>query len=61
MTYAETMRSLRRIAKAAVKSAETEDGAPAAALRDIAAEIDCLAEHNCTRRDLEAARKDGMI
>lgn len=35
---------------------DDEDGAPVHALREIAAEIDCLIDHNCTRAELRDAK-----
>lgn len=52
-----------RAALVAVKSAGNTDGEPVEALSvirgklaDIAADVDCLIDHNCTRADFESAR-----
>jgi hypothetical protein len=56
MTYAEAMEALADAAQAAVTAADSEDGAPVNALRDIAAEVDHLIDHNCTRAELADAQ-----
>lgn len=68
MTYSEAMRALNTAAYAAVRAADNEDGAPVEALRELAAEIDCLIDHNCTREELavswaiyEGMRQAGMV
>lgn len=67
MTYREAMRALNDAVYAAVRAADAEDGAPVQALRDLAAEIDCLIDHGCTRKELadakalwEGARQAGL-
>lgn len=66
MTYNEAMADLNsatsvavRKALQAVRAADNEDGAPVAALRliraklaEIAADVDCLIDHGCTRAEL---------
>ena len=57
MTYAEAMAELNEAAYRAARLAGSTDGAPAHALRELAAEVDCLIDHNCTRaeyRDMES-------
>lgn len=64
MTYQEAMRALNDAAYAAVRAADNEDGAPVMALREIAAEVDCLIDNNCTRkemRDAEALYKGAKL
>lgn len=56
MTYQEAMQALNDAVYAAVRAAVNEDGAPVDALREIAAEVDHLIDHNCTREELESAR-----
>jgi hypothetical protein len=55
MTYQEAMQALNDAAYAAVRAAVNEDGAPYDALREIAAEVDHLIDHNCTRAELDDA------
>ena len=55
MTYPEAMRALNEAVYDAVRAANNEDGAPVAALRELAAEVDCLIDHNCTRAELADA------
>jgi hypothetical protein len=56
MTYDDAMSALNSAVYDAVRAANNEDGAPAAALREIAAEVDCLIDHNCTRAELRDAQ-----
>jgi len=56
MTYDEAMRVLNDAVYDAVRAANNEDGAPAHALREIAAEIDCLIDHGCTRAEMKDAK-----
>jgi len=56
MTYDDAMIALNSAVYDAVRAANNEDGAPVAALREIAAEIDCLIDHNCTRAELRDAQ-----
>lgn len=56
MTYREAMRTLNNAVYAAVRAADNEDGAPIEALRELAAEVDCLIDHNCTREELRDAK-----
>lgn len=51
--YMDAMHELNEAVYKAVRAADNEDGAPVAALRELAAEIDCLIDHGCTRRTLE--------
>ena len=67
MTYDEAMAKLSSLAHLATKAAGNIDGAPCHALREIAAEIDCLVDHNCTRKELadmkalyEGAKRAGL-
>jgi hypothetical protein len=67
MTYREAMRALNDAVYAAVRAADNEDGAPVQALRELAAEVDCLIDHRCTRKELadakalwEGARQAGL-
>lgn len=52
MTYDEAMAALNDAIYAAVRAADNEDGAPVVALKEIAAEIDCLIDHGVTRAAL---------
>lgn len=56
MTYRKAMRALNDAVYAAVRAANNEDGAPVQALRELAAEVDCLIDHNCTRKELADAK-----
>lgn len=56
MTYDDAMTNLNDAIYAAVRAANNEDGAPIHALREIAAEIDCLIDHGCTRAELKNAQ-----
>lgn len=47
--YDEAMAELNDAIYAAVRVAANEDGAPVAALIKIAADINCLIDHGCTR------------
>jgi hypothetical protein len=65
--YEDAMRALNDAVYDAVRAAENEDGAPVEALRELAAEVDCLIDHNCTRKELvdakalwEGARQAGL-
>lgn len=49
--YQDAMDDLNEAVYAAVRAAGNEDGAPVGALREIAAEIDCLIDFNCTRKE----------
>ena len=67
-TYSDAMQDLNDAIYAAVRAADNEDGAPVMALKEIAAEIDCLIDHNCTRKEFsdakalyEGAKLAGMI
>ena len=52
MTYDDAMRRLNDAAYDAVRAANNEDGAPATALKEIAADIDSLIDHGMTRREM---------
>lgn len=52
MTYDKAMRALNEAIYDAVRAANNEDGAPVDALREIAADIDCLVDHGVTRAEL---------
>ena len=56
MTYNDAMHELNEAIYAAVRAADNEDGAPVMALREMAADIDCLIDHGCTRRAFEDAK-----
>lgn len=56
MTYDEAMTALNTAIYDAVRAADNHDGAPVHHLKEIAAEIDCLIDHNCTRAELRDAR-----
>ena len=56
MTYDEAMGALNDAIHDAVRAADNHDGAPVHALREIAAEIDCLIDHNCTRAEFLLAK-----
>lgn len=53
MTHDEAMRALNTAVYDAVRAANHEDGAPAAALRELAAEVDHLIDHGMTRAELK--------
>ena len=55
MTYQEAMNQLNEAAYKALRLADSHDGAPVTALREIAAEIDSLIDHNCTRKEFADA------
>lgn len=54
--YFEAMHELNDAIYKAIRAADNEDGAPVSALRELAAEIDCLIDHNCTRKEFEAQK-----
>ena len=54
--YFEAMHELNDAIYKAVRAADNEDGAPVAALKEIAADIDCLIDHGMTRRAFEDAK-----
>ena len=56
MTYQDAMAALNDAAYAALRAAQNEDGAPADALRELAAEVDHLIDHNCTRAEMRDAK-----
>ena len=67
-TYAEAMTDLNEAINAAVRAADNEDGAPVEDLRKMAADIDSLIDHGCTRAEIDAAaalwrgmRQAGMV
>jgi len=67
-TYTEAMEALNEAIYAAVRAADNEDGAPVEDLRKIAADIDSLIDHGCTRAEIDAAaalwrgmRQAGMV
>ena len=49
MTYDEAMAALNEAIYAAVRAADDHDGAPVAALKEIAADIDSIIDHGVTR------------
>ncbi len=54
MNYDDAMENLQNAVYEAVEAADNEDGAPVAALRELAAEIDCLVDTRCTRKEFAA-------
>jgi len=54
--YTDAMTALNDAVYAALRAAQNEDGAPADALREMAAEVDHLIDHNCTRAEMADAR-----
>ena len=54
--YFEIMHELNDLIYRAIRAADNEDGAPVAALKEIAADIDCLIDHGMTRRAFEDAK-----
>jgi hypothetical protein len=56
MNYDDAMRDLNDAIYAAVRAADNEDGAPVAALREIAADIDSLIDHGVTRAEMKDMR-----
>ena len=53
MTYDEAITALNDAAYAAIRAAKNEDGALVEALRQIAADVDCMIDHGCTVAELE--------
>lgn len=49
--YTEAMHELNEAIYAAVRAADNEDGTPVHALREIAADIDSIIDHGCTRKE----------
>jgi hypothetical protein len=56
MTYDEAMHELQHAAYQAARLADSHDGAPVADIREIAAEVDSLIDHNCTRAEFKDAK-----
>jgi hypothetical protein len=56
MNYDEAMRDLNDAIYAAVRAADNEDGAPVAALREIADDIDSIIDHGVTRAVMKDMR-----
>lgn len=56
MTYDEAMEVLNVAIYDAVRAADSHDGAPVEALKEIAAEIDSIIDHGMTRRALNDMR-----
>jgi len=54
--YNEALHELNDAIYRVIRLASTEDGAPVAALKEIAADIDCIIDHGCTRRAFEDAK-----
>lgn len=54
--YTKAMEVTRLCLLAAVRAAGNEDGAPEAALRDLAAEFDSLMDHGVTRSEMRSMR-----
>ncbi|MEX0281921.1 MAG: hypothetical protein AB3N13_12130 [Arenibacterium sp.] len=64
MDYDEAMTALNDAVYAAVRAADNHDGAPVHDLRELAAEIDCLIDHGCTRahmKDMEALYRGAKL
>lgn len=55
--YQDAMDDLNEAVYAAVRAAGNEDGAPVHALREMAADVDCLIDFNCTRAEFEAHKR----
>jgi len=55
--YFEALHELHDAIYKAVRAADNEDGAPVAALKEIAADIDCIIDHGMTRRAIEDAKR----
>lgn len=67
-TYNEAMQALNDAVYKAVRAADNHDGAPVHHLRELAAEIDCLIDHNCSRKEFadhlalyKGAKLAGMV
>lgn len=56
MTYDEAMIDLNDAIYKAVRAADNEDGAPVAALKLIARDVDCLIDHRCTWAEFQDAK-----
>jgi len=56
MTYDEAMTALNDAIYVAVRAANNDDGAPAEALRKMAADVDSLIDHRCTVAEMRDAR-----
>ena len=56
MTYDDAMTALNDTVYAAVRAADNEDGAPVAALKLIARDVDCLIDHRCTWAEFQEAK-----
>ena len=54
--YHEALHELNDAIYRVIRAASNEDGAPVAALKEIAADIDCIIDHGCTRRAFEDAK-----
>ena len=55
--YTEALHELNDAIYKAICAADNEDGAPVAALKEIAADIDCIIDHGMTRRAFEDAKR----
>jgi len=55
--YHEALHELNDAIYKAICAADNEDGAPVAALKEIAADIDCIIDHGMTRRAFEDAKR----
>ena len=55
--YLEALHELNDAICKTVRAAANEDGAPVAALKEIAADIDCIIDHGMTRRAFEDAKR----
>ena len=55
--YHDAMTELNDAIYKAVRASNNEDGAPVAALKEIAADIDCIIDHGMTRRAFEDAKR----
>jgi len=54
--YNEALHELNDAIYRVIRLASNEDGAPVAALKEIAADIDCIIDHGMTRRAFEDAK-----
>jgi hypothetical protein len=54
--YNEALHELNDVIYRVIRAANSEDGAPVAALKEIAADIDSIIDHGMTRRAFEDAK-----
>jgi len=55
--YHEALHELNDAIYRVIRAADKEDGAPVAALKEIAADIDSIIDHGMTRRAFEDAKR----